>query len=208
MANSDRDVYNRFLHSTRKVFPDINKQRIVLSLYKNSERRLSLCKTQSELCKTFQEERTFLYKLKIYTVYLFNLFRKYSFKLSGMQCNLNFDSFINRQDYISELIRLATSTTSRGDFSTIVSLFITRCSEKIYDARNELLVCPWLTFFGFAETSKLLGTEAVRILKAHEEFLIEEEDKQRKNQLQDPEYYALDAYNFLCEHPGFYEALV
>ena len=41
----------------------------------------------------------------------------------------------------------------------------------------ELLVCPWLTFFGFAETSKLLGTEAVRILKAHAEFLIEEAEK-------------------------------
>ena len=177
MANSDRNVYNRFLHSTLKVFPDINKQRIVLSLYKNSERRMSLCKTQSELYKTFEEERTFLYKLKIYTVYLFNLFRKYSFKLSGMQCNLNFESIINRQDYISELIRLATSTTSRGDFSSIVSLFITSYSEKIYDVRDELLVCPWLTFFGFAETSKLLGTEAVRILKAHAEFLIEEAEK-------------------------------
>ena len=83
----------------------------MIALYKDSERKMKMCKTQEELRETFEVESKFLdyYTKDGHFTYLYELYRKQSFKLSGLQVNLNFDRLILCSDYEAELVRLATN---------------------------------------------------------------------------------------------------
>ena len=70
--NCDHDNYTRFLQIIQKAYPNIEKQRAMLALYKDSERRMKMCTTQEELHKKFETESKFLdYYTKDGSLYLF-----------------------------------------------------------------------------------------------------------------------------------------
>ena len=150
MTNSGQTVIMitraRFLQIIQKAYPDIEKQRAMLALYKDSERKMQMCKTQEELRKKFEAESKFL---DYYTqdsghfTYLYELYRKQSFKLSGLQVNLNFDRIILRSDYEAELVRLATNTTKLHDFNSIVQLFVMRFNKEMEEIEYKTYFYTW-----------------------------------------------------------------
>ena len=205
-TNCDHNNYTRFLQIIQKAYPDIEKQRAMLALYKDSERKMKMCKTQEELCETFDDECKFLdyYTKDGHFTYLFELYRKQSFKLSGLQVNINFDRLILRSDYESELVRLATSTTKLHDFRSIVRLFVMWFNKEMDKLKHQ--TCHWSEFVNPIYVGlKKFSHDTVRILKAHEDFLIKEEDKRRAVKRQNPDYYAKKIYNLLCDEPGDYD---
>ena len=206
--NCDHDNYTRFLQIIQKAYPKIEKQRAIIALYKDSERKMKMCTTQEELCETFFVECKFLnyYTKNGYFTYLFELYRKQSFKLSGLQVNINFDRLILRSDYESELVRLATNTTKLHDFIFIKRLFVMRFNKEI----DKLKQTPhyWSESLNIIDDGlKKFSHDTVRILEAHQDFLLEERDKRRAVKRQNPDYYAKMIYNLLCDEPGNYEDL-
>ena len=188
-TNCDHDNYTRFLQIIQKAYPDIEKQRVMLALYKDSERRMKMCKTQEELRKKFETESKFLdyYTKNGHFTYLYELYRKQSFKLSGLQVNLNFDRLILCSDYEAELVRLATKTTSLPDFSFIVQLFVMRFNKEMEEIEQQTYHHDWSEFFNHIDDDlKKFNDDTVRILKAHEDFLFEEAEKR----------------HLLCDEPG------
>ena len=189
-TNCDHDNYTRFLQIIQKAYPDIEKQRVMLALYKDSERRMKMCTTQEELRKKFETESKFLdYYTKDngHFTYLYELYRKQSFKLSGLQVNLNFDKLILRSDYEAELVRLATNTTSLPDFSFIVQLFVMMFNKEMEEIEQQTYHHDWSEFFNQVNGNlKKFTDDTVRILKAHEDFLFEEAEKR----------------HLLCDEPG------
>ena len=207
--NCDHDNYTRFLQIIQKAYPNIEKQLAMLALYKDSERKMKMCTTQEELCETFDFECKFLdyYTKDGYFTYLYELYRKQSFKLSGLQVNINFDRLILRSDYESELVRLATNTTKLHDYRSIVRLFVMRFNKEI-DKLKQQTPHHWSEFVNPIDVGlKKFSHDTVRILKAHEDFLFEEAEKRRAVKRQNPDYYAKMIYNLLCDEPGHYEDL-
>ena len=207
-TNCDHDNYTRFLQIIQKAYPDIEKQRAMIALYKDSERKMKMCKTQEELRETFEVECKFLdyYTKDGHFTYLYELFRKQSFKLSGLQVNLNFDRLILRSDYEAELVRLATNTTSLPDFSFIVQLFVMRFNKEMDEIEQQTNHHVWSEFFNQVDDDlKKFNDDTVRILEAHEDFLFEEVSKRYEEKRQNPDYHAKKIYNLLCDEPGNYE---
>ena len=214
--NCDHDNRARFIQLIQKAYPDIEKQRAMLALYKDSERKMQMCKTQEELRKKFEAESKFL---DYYTqdsghfTYLYELYRKQSFKLSGLQVNLNFDRLILRSDYEAELVRLATSTTKLHDFNSIVRLFVMRFNKEMEEIEYKTCTYTWSDFFDYIDINEdnvMLTNftyKTIRILLEHENFLLEEREKRRVVKRQNPEYYVKKIYNLLREKPGNYEDL-
>ena len=193
--NCDHDNQARFIQLIQKAYPNIEKQRVMLALYKDSERRMKMCTTQEELRKKFETESKFL---DYYTqdnghfTYLYELYRKQSFKLSGLQVNLNFDRLILCSDYEAELVRLATKTTSLPDFSFIVQLFVMRFNKEMEEIEQQTYHHDWSEFFNQVNGNlKKFTDDTVRILKAHEDFLFEEAEKRRAVKR-----------HLLCDEPG------
>ena len=214
--NCDYDNQARFMQLIQKAYPNIEKQRAMLALYKDSERRMKMCKTQEELRKKFKTESEFLdYYTKDggHFTYLYELYRKQSFKLSGLQVNLNFDRLILRSDYEAELVRLATKTTSLHDFNSIVRLFVMRFNEEMEEIEYKTCTYTWSDFFDYIdkdEDNLMLNNftyKTIRILLEHENFLLEEREKRRVVKRQNSEYYVKKMYNLLREKPGNYEDL-
>ena len=193
-TNCDHDNYTRFLQIIQKVYPDIEKKRVMIALYKDSERKMKMCKTQEELRETFDVECKFLdyYTKDGYFTYLYELYRKQSFKLSGLQVNLNFDRLILCSDYEAELVRLATKTTSLPDFSFIVRLFVMRFNKEMDEIEQQTNHHDWSEFFNqLDDYMRKFNDDTVRILKAHEDFLFEEAEKRRAVKR-----------HLLCDEPG------
>ena len=135
-----------------------------------------------------------------YFTYLFELYRKQSFKLSGLQVNINFDRLILRSDYESELVRLATNTTKLHDFG-IKRLFVMRFNKEIDKLKRR--TCHWSEFVNPIDVGlKKFSHDTVRILEAHQDFLLEEREKRHAVKRQNPDYYAKMIYNLLCDEPG------
>ena len=57
--NCDYDNQARFMQLIQKAYPNIEKQRAMLALYKDSERRMKMCTSQEELRKKFETESKF-----------------------------------------------------------------------------------------------------------------------------------------------------
>ena len=213
--NCDHDNRARFIQLIQKAYPKIEKQNAMLALYKDSERKMQMCKTQEELHKKFETESKFLdyYTKDGHFTYLYELYRKQSFKLSGLQVNLNFDRIILRSDYESELVRLATSTTKLHDFNSIVRLFVMMFNKEMEEIEYKTCTYTWSDFFDYIDINEdtLMLTnftyKTIRILLEHENFLIEEREKRRVVKRQNPEYYVKKIYNLLREKPGNYEDL-
>ena len=213
--NCDHDNQARFLQIIQKAYPNIEKQNAMLALYKDSERRMKMCTTQEELRKKFETESKFLdyYTKDGHFTYLYELYRKQSFKLSGLQVNLNFDRLILRSDYEAELIRLATNTTKLRDFNSIVRLFVMRFNKEMEEIEYKTCTYTWSDFFDDigSDEDHVMPTNftynTIRILLEHENFLLEEREKRRAVKRQNPEYYVKKIYNLLRERPGNYEDL-
>ena len=184
--NCDHDNHSRFIQLIQKAYPNIEKQRVMLALYKDSERKMQMCKSQEELRKKFETESKFLdYYTKDggHFTYLYELYRKQSFKLSGFEVNLNFDRLILRSDYEAELVRLATNTTKLRDFNSIVRLFVMRFNKEMEEIEYKTYFYTWSDFFDYIdkdEDNVMLTNfthKTIRILLEHENFLLEEREK-------------------------------